>query len=192
MTTAVFRHLDEALHGVARIGVVHVGAHKGQEVPDYRRARFARIVLIEPNPAVVPFLEAIPDVTVHACAAGSPGAATLHVTAWDERSSLLAPVDYLVTAQIEVPVRRLAELQVGCNVAVLDCQGSELDVLRTADLTALDALIVECCGAARYHGAAVTPEIGAYLTARGWSAAGVWCGHSSPDLVDIVWRRACE
>lgn len=40
----------EALRDLPRRGVVHVGAHQGQEVEQYLRYGFARIVLVEANP----------------------------------------------------------------------------------------------------------------------------------------------
>lgn len=189
MTTDVFRRLERALDGVAPVGVVHVGAHRGQEVPDYRRAGFAHVVLIEPNSRLADALAAAGADAVHQCAAGRPGRAQLHVTTWDERSSLLEPVSYPVSEVVEVDVRPLAEMQDRCNVAVLDCQGAELDVLDTADMAELDAVIVECTDDARYVGAATTSEVVAYMEALGWDRVGSWGGHSA-GIKDIVWRRS--
>lgn len=188
MTTDVFRRLNDVLDGIQRRGVVHVGAHKGQEVPDYRHARFARIVLVEPNPALWPDLAKWSDCVVERCACGPAGEATLHVTEWDERSSLLEPVDYAVTDALVVDVRPLGDLQHGCNVAVLDCQGSEVDVLRTAALDELDCVIVECSDAARYHGAATAADVNAFMIDAGWRHCGDYGGHS-PGIVDAVWRH---
>lgn len=187
MTTDVFRHLDDALDGIARTGIVHAGAHKGQEVRDYRAARFRQITLIEPNPALWPALDRL-GVTIHRCAAGLPGVATLHVTEWDERSSTLTPVDYPVATTLQVEVRAMSDLQQGCNVAVLDVQGAELEVLKSADLDRLDAVIVETSAVPRYHGAATRSDIAAYLIAAGWRHSSNWGGHSA-GIIDEVWRH---
>lgn len=186
MVTEVFTRLDEVLAGIHRAGIVHVGAHKGQEVPYYRRAGFERIVLVEPNPARADQLDRLPGVEVHRCAASTRrGGATLHLTRYDTQASILRPHGR-TTATVEVPTRPLADLQTGCNVAVLDVQGSELDVLRSADLTALDALVVETCTKVRYDGAATREEIHDFLA--GWTHLGAF-EHRQPWLADEVWRR---
>ena len=193
MTTEVFRRLDEALGDVPRVGVVHVGAHRGEEVPDYQRAGFESITLVEPNPDLQSHLVQLAQVTfgvtVHFCAAGQEGRAVLHRTTWSERASLLTPRDYDTVDVVTVEVQPLSELQKGCNVAVLDCQGSELDVLRTGTLYEFDALIVECDNRRRYDGAAVAAEIDDFLVNQGWHATGAYGGHSSPHLRDVVWKR---
>lgn len=195
MTTGAFRMLDELLAGVylyrdERLGVVHVGAHRGQEVADYRRAGFRRIVLVEPNPALWPDLDRLGVSEVHTCAAGSPGLVTLYVTEWDERSStLLPPGEYGVVETIAVERRPLAEMQTGCNVAVLDVQGAELDVIRSADLDRLDVLIVETSDRVRYEGAATREEIANYLTDAGWRRWRVITAGHSPGIADELWRR---
>lgn len=188
MTTAVFGALDDVLAGVDRVGVVHVGANHGQEVPAYRAAGFDLVRAVEPNPACWPDLDAL-GVEVLRCAAGPRGEGTLHVTSWDERASMLEPVAYDVSLTLTVDVWPLAMLQAGCNVAVLDCQGSELDVLRTADLDLLDVAIVEVDDRRRYHGAAVAAEVEAFMAAEGWERIGAYGGHSHPALVDVAWRH---
>lgn len=195
MTTGVFRELDEVLAGVflyrdERVGVVHVGAHHGQEVADYRRAGFGRIVLVEPNPACWPALDRLHVDEVHTCAAGSAGLVTLYVTEWDERSSTLLPTEtYQVVETIAVERRPLADMQTGCNVAVLDCQGAELDVLRSADLARFDVLIVETSATVRYEGAATRADIDEFLTGAGWRRSrSVTDGHST-GIADEVWRK---
>lgn len=189
-TTEVFARLDELLAGVARRGVVHVGAHHGQEVPAYRAAGFERIVLVEPNPAHWAALASLgDDVVLHRCAAGPRGRATLHVTRYDTESSLLRPLQKRVCRTVDVDVVPLADLQAGCNVAVVDVQGGELDVLRTAALESLDAAIVECEVVPRYAGGARRDEIEAFFAAAdGWELAGVF-EHRTPELHDIAWRR---
>lgn len=189
MTTQVFRQLDELLDGISRTGVVHVGAHRGQEVPDYRAARFRRIVLVEANPALWSGLDRLGVTEVHCCACGHSNARLLKVTDWDERSSLLRPIDYTVTDVVAVPCRPLSELQDGCNVAVIDTQGTELEVLESADLDLLDAVIVEASADVRYHGASTADDIAAFFTARGWRHQGEYPGGHSVGICDSIWRH---
>jgi len=190
LPTDVFRHLDDVLVDVARTGVVHVGAHKGQEVAAYRAVGFRQITLVEPNPSLSTGLLTRYGgrVTVHQCAAGAEGRAPMHITGWTERSSLLEPVDYAVVDVVDVDVRPLADLQHGCNVAVLDCQGSELDVLQTAALDELDVVIVEMSTVRRYRGAAVRDEVAGYLAGLGWRHWGTYGGHSA-GITDEAWRN---
>lgn len=184
--TAVFAELERALAGIARTGVIHVGAHKGQEVPSYRHAGFGRIVLVEPNPDHRAALNRLDVDVVYGCAAGPAGEARLQVPRYDTEASLLRPLHRTVVRTVGVHVRPLAEMQDGCNVAVLDIQGAELDALRTADLTALDAVIVECSTTARYQGAATRGEVHEFFA--DWTHVGAW-PHRGPDLTDEVWHR---
>lgn len=190
MTTDVFHHLTEV--PAPRTGVIHVGAHLGQEVVDYRRAGFGHVVVVEPNPVLAGGLRRSGADVVHECACGtSAGKATLYVTAWDERSSLLPPT-YSVDSQIVVDVVPLAELQHGCNWVAIDVQGSELDVLRSGRLDLLDAVIVETSEPVRYEGAATRSEVHDFLTESGYSLHGVYPGGHSEGIVDEIWTRSCE
>lgn len=186
--TPVFGALVGLLNGVPRDGVIHLGAHMGEEVPVYRAVGFDRIVLVEPQRQCWPTL-ARTGAVVHQCAAGPTGRQRLYVTRWPQRSSLLRPVRYRVRRTVTVDVRPVSEMQEGCNVLVADTQGSELDALRTADLDALDLVVVECSSERRYKGAAVTAEIDAHMTAAGWHKVATYGGHAAPALVDAVWRR---
>lgn len=190
MTTGVFRCLDEVLAGIPRTGVVHVGAHRGQEVADYRRVGFDRIVLVEPNPALRQLLDHLDVAEVHCCAAGTgPSPASLYVTEWDERSSLHPPLHYPVVSEVPVDVRPLSELQAGCNVAVIDVQGSEHDVIRSAELDRLDVVIVETSEHVRYRGEEPAEAAAAHMVAAGWYHCGDFAEGHSPGVADAVWRH---
>lgn len=186
--TAVFVNLDDALAGVERTGVVHVGAHRGQEVPAYRAAGFGRIVLIEPNPEHWDELRSLRGPIVEPVACGNPGFSTLHRTKWDEQSSLLRPQSIEVVDTVEVFVQPLSDFQDGVNVAVLDVQGSELEVLQTAHLDRLDALIVEQDANVRYDGAAAPDDVRAFLLDAGWTLSSTW-PHRWDFLTEEVWLR---
>lgn len=184
--TPVFAHLDEALDGIPRTGVVHVGAHRGQEADAYRAAGFDRVVWVEPNPEHHETLTAVGELCPVAC--GARGTATLHVTRWTEQSSILEPTEMEVTGTVEVQVVPLSELQGGCNVAVVDVQGSEVDVLRSGDLNTLDAVIVEVDTSQRYEGAGSPDDIAEVLTAAGMRRASTW-PHRWDFLTEEVWIR---
>lgn len=180
--------------GIPPKGVVHVGAHRGQEIPIYREAGFERIVLVEANPDIA---REIPrdgdDVVVHvaACGRSSTGFATLYVTPNDQQSSILLPAKKPVLRRVEVLARRLADLQHDCNVAVVDVQGAELEVMDGADLARLDLVILEGSIRSRYVRGADIPSVEKYMAKCGWSVAARWeHGARRPArIVDIVFRR---
>lgn len=146
----VFKSFSEV---VARLGIeprhiVHVGAHEGQEVIYYRQSNFQKITLVEPIPELASRLrETYSDVEVVECAcADTQARMKLHVTHPTNMSTLITPQPHdRVQRTIEVDVRRLFDVAPTANVAVVDAQGAELQVLRGTDLSTLDLLIVETC-----------------------------------------------
>jgi FkbM family methyltransferase len=159
-----------AQHGVQPRGVVHVGAHKGEEVSLYRRLGFARIVLVEPHPTLADELRQLAGVEVVQAACGAQtGTATLYVTEKTMQSSLLPPVRKTVQDRVTVPVRRLADItDHKVNVAVVDVQGAELDVVAGADLGRLDLVILEAHTRLRYEGQPTAQEVVDAMRGRGW------------------------
>jgi FkbM family methyltransferase len=170
------RHWTDALpdlmaqHGIQARGVVHVGAHLGEEVPTYRRLGFARIVLVEPHPTLADELRQLAGVEVVQAACGAQtGTATLYVTEKTMQSSLLPPVRKTVQDRVTVPVRRLADItDHKVNVAVVDVQGAELDVVAGADLGRLDLVILEAHTRLRYEGQPTAQEVVDAMRGRGW------------------------
>lgn len=131
--------------------IIHVGAHRGEEVEFYKQANAGHITLVEPIPELAEVLrdryELDPTVTVVENACGSaPTTATLNIMQKTNLSTLHEPqrgdrLDRIIT----VNVVRLDSIQGDANVAVVDAQGLELDVLGAADLTKFDLIIAECC-----------------------------------------------
>jgi FkbM family methyltransferase len=149
-------------------GVVHVGAHHGEEVAAYRDFGFGAIVLVEPNPRAFEVLRQrfsdASDVILAACAACSQdGEVELHInvsrTGSDEASSILElkrlgeVVQTLKTVStLVVPARRLDALMDeraldprAYNLLVVDVQGAELQVFAGAQtlLRHVDAVVSE-------------------------------------------------
>lgn len=190
------RLLDEV--GLAAAGVVHVGAHRGQEVPVYRAAGFGLIRLVEPEPGLARRLrDRFPDCDVRevACAARG-GRRRFNVANYRTWSSLYdIPSDQSIVPGRRVEVRdvitvdvvRLATIQDGCNVAVIDAQGAELDVLKGADLAALDLVIVETVEPSEVWRPALPRDVAdEWFAERGWSAAFEW-RHTAPDVRDVAY-----
>lgn len=189
--------------GVAPVGVVQVGAHTGQEVPALVRCGFRRLVMVEPNRdhsaalarELGRHLSGRPEPegghssqeVVMAAAGRERGTATLHVTEHDQQASLLPPLAPLSVTRLDttevIPVR---EVQHGCNVLVVDAQGSELEVLAGADLDRLDLAVIEGSAEARYHRGSTQQAIAAYMQAGGWRLVANWT-HARANVADMAW-----
>lgn len=191
---STIRHLPPLMRrlGIRPLGVVHVGAHLGQEIPIYREAGFDRIVMVEANPELAARIPT-DGVKVHVAACGrtSEGFATLHITPNDQQSSILVPGKKPVVRKVQVLARRLADLQHGCNVAVVDVQGAELEVMAGADLDGLDLVVLEASIVARYVGGATLATVVEYMTRLGWTEVARWDhGERRPArITDLVFRR---
>lgn len=170
-----FRLLPEAMDELAvePRGVLHVGAHHGEEVPDYLAAGFTDITLVEPDPdncAVMAGQEWGGHVRIFGVACGEEAlAAAPFYRATDTVFSSLTPnlrVGPIET--LEVPVVRTADLQGNANVLVVDTQGTEMAVLRGADLSTLDLVIVETQNRSPTAYGAYVPELLAWSNAHNW------------------------
>jgi FkbM family methyltransferase len=157
---------------------MHVGAHRGEEVPVYRRCAFAQIILVEPDPDNAAYLaQECPDVTVVECAIGpEPGEATLHRAANSVYSGLRADETVPTVGEVVVPVRTLADVQAShpANVLVVDTQGTELEVLASGDLSGVDLIVVETQELSREMYAAFWPDAVEALGKAGFMAAIRW------------------
>ncbi|MDX6741594.1 FkbM family methyltransferase [Actinocorallia sp. A-T 12471] len=189
--------------GVAPRGVVQVGAHRGQEIPALAACGFGRMVLVEPNPDLTSILEdeltaflgpALSDAAgppvwevVRAAAGRARGRAVLHVTEYDQQSSLFAPVASLAVRRRDItPVVPVHEVQEGCNVLVADVQGAELEVLHGTDLDRIDLAVVEGSAVPRYRGGATLASVADFLRGRGWRQVAEY-PHARPGVSDVAW-----
>jgi putative glycosyltransferase len=179
-------------------GVIHVGAHQGQEVEAYLAHGCQHIELIEPNPEACRILRARfgsrPEVhIIEAAALDEPGVATLHLHT--SRSGSTEPASVLPLKRfkeivptlktprgIEVNGDRLDSLldRFGVNgfdfqLLNIDVQGAELRVLRGAErtLAQVDAVLVEVQVVDLYDGAASEEELDKFLTNRGFKRVDV-------------------
>lgn len=148
--------------GIKPIGVVHVGAHAGQEAESYKGLKQ---LYIEPIPKYAKLLREKGLEVIEAAASDYDGQADFHITTFDQGSSLLVPLEHKVGTVIKVPVGKLKNLvkEAGYNYLVIDTQGSELQVLKGADLDKFDVVICETSTRKRYQGAATEEEILRYM-----------------------------
>lgn len=190
--TMIELFLAELAQRVPLRGVIHVGAHAGQEVPHYLARDLRPVILIDANPAWVEVLaeryRRNEDVSVLHCAIGeADGEIDLNInvsrTGSDEASSILPLkrlsqiVPTLQTHRtIRVPVHSLDSLAQehdwsACNFLNMDIQGAELMALRGAPklLQQLDALLIETNVIEMYEGCATLEEFDAELGRAGFS-----------------------
>lgn len=186
-----FARLPDVLvaHDISPVWVLHVGAHHGEEVAIYRQCGFGHITLVEPDPRNIDVLVdrfgADPTITFHhAAVADHAGTAHLHYaerTVW----SGLTPHPTANGSTVMVDTVQLPVIQRDANVLVIDTQGSELEVLRTADLARLDLAIIET--SRRLHDtAAPYDETKVYMAACGWRLVEEWV-HDSSGYTDCVY-----
>ncbi|NJK61057.1 MAG: FkbM family methyltransferase [Oscillatoriales cyanobacterium SM2_1_8] len=181
-------------HGISPRGVVHVGAHEGQEFEEYRRLGCAPIAFIEANPGVYERLWARlggePNVyLIKGAIAEGWGEATLHLTSWDQSSSLLPLAqheevypDIAEVGQIRVTTRPLDSLfgvelppMAAFNLLNIDVQGAERKVLQgaTALLPHIAALNLEVNYAEMYAGCPLIDDLDEFLGHRGFERVAV-------------------
>lgn len=162
-------------------GVIHVGAHYGQEVADYKRFGIDEIVLIEPASVAVNHLMrkfgGVKGIHIFNVACGAEEReALMHIETHNggQSNSLLKPGTHLKhyplikfngaeTVKV-VPLRSLDIDFEKYNLLNVDCQGFELEVLKGADLTHIDAIYTEVNREEVYEGAAMVEEIDDFLT----------------------------
>lgn len=163
--------------GIEPLHIVHVGAHQGEEMPFYAEAGAGHVTLVEPIPVLAAGLrDRFPEATVVTAACGRvEGTATLHVTARTNTSTLLTPGERdKVVRTIEVPVKRLTDIQGDANIAVVDAQGLEIDVLASGDLDKFDLVIVETCTVDDRTIAAPHDATVAFMEEAGFRVANIW------------------
>lgn len=176
-------------HDVQPYGVIHVGAHEGQEAADYAAMGVKQVLFIEANPVVFQRLQAnltnYPQMQAVNCAISDRNTpVNLHLTSMDQSSSIL-PLklhqqvypDITETAQIVVASKTLdvllqdLDLNPGnFNWLNLDIQGAELLALKGAEnlLFYVDAINTEVNFTELYAGCALIDQIDDFLRQRGF------------------------
>lgn len=185
-------------------GVLHVGAHTGEEADLYQRHGIDKVTWIEADPTLKGKLEAnvaqFPGHRVIMSAVGShPHRGQFHRTSNAGASSSLKPLaehseiwpDVLVDSVDDIQVTTLDLLHNehdfrGHNLWVLDVQGSEVDALRGAStsLAIADYVLCEFTGPMYQRGSYLS-DIDAFMT--DFTAATVWV--SDAGFGEVFYRR---
>ncbi|MEB3343439.1 FkbM family methyltransferase [Okeania sp.] len=176
-------------HSINISGVVHIGAHMGQELGEYQRMNVKKVLFIEANPVVSERLQKqvanLHNVQVVNCAiTNRNGIVNLHVTS-NEQSSSILPLkghsniypNIKETHQVNVPGKTLDTLlqELGnqpeeFNFLNIDIQGAELLALQGATnlLKYVDAINTEINYEELYEGCALIDEIDEFLEQHGF------------------------
>ncbi len=177
-------------------GVIHVGAYEGQDVQLYRKLGVKKMLLIEANPVVfkrlTQNLAAEQNVMAVNCAMSDRnGTATLHITAFDQGSSILRLKEVSrvypqvqETEQVTVQSRRLDDLlqelklnPQGFNILNLDIQGAELLALQGAEnlLRFVDGINTEVNYEELYEGCGLIDQLDDFLDKQGFERVATTC-----------------
>jgi len=167
-------------------GVLHVGAHNGEESVNYDKYGWGPVIWVEMLPEKYEALKAR--------FAGNPGNTILNAACWDvdgiqlplfrasngESSSLLKPEDHLVShpkitfvRQIGIETSRLDSilpLNAKFDYVSLDIQGAELRALRGLGgwLSTVKWACIEVNTRRLYEGCALLSELDAFMEERGF------------------------
>lgn len=177
-------------------GIVHVGAHYGEEVAAYVDMGIEKMILFEPLEDNLKVLRSnCPEYAVifpYALGEHS-GVIEMYLSSNNlESSSILKPKEHLTQypfitfgSTSEVEIRRLDQFEEaieGCNFLNMDVQGYELSVLKGAGkfLNKLDYIYCEVNRSETYENNALVEEIDSYLSQYGFSrketdwSGGIW------------------
>ncbi|WP_299190703.1 FkbM family methyltransferase [uncultured Litoreibacter sp.] len=176
-------------YGFKPKGVLHVGAHQGQELPTYRTNKMSPIVFVEANPELAGALrdKTAGEADIHVvegAASDKAGTATFNIASMDQSSSLLPLAKHAelypkITFDKEIEVRTMtldaamAETGVdpaSVNMLTMDIQGAELMALRgaTETLKHIDAIQTEINYDELYEGCPHISDLDAFLYPLGF------------------------
>ena len=168
-------------HNMNITGIIHIGAHYGEEIHEYIRNGIQDIVVFEPLSKNFDILsERMGDVNGniqgHQVALGNENKiVTMYLSSNDQQSSsILKPKDHLTEHPYvsfegteEVEMKRLDEFNIrGANFINIDVQGYELEVLKGGKetLNEVDYVYCEVNRGEMYEGNCMIGEIDDYLS----------------------------
>lgn len=172
-------------------GVIHIGAHRGQEIRDYAKRKL-RVLWIEANPETFPHLQAnLRGHSKQKCLLGLIGSKNnkqkgFYISSNDGASSSIFPLDesstiwpnlkiskkILLDEQTLPSLLQKAELSIlNYDTLILDVQGAELQILKgiSSIETTFRGIQIEACNFSLYKGAPTFEEVDKYLQDRGYS-----------------------
>jgi FkbM family methyltransferase len=181
-------------YSISPRGVIHIGAHEGQEMQEYQVMGADKVLFVEANPSVFERLKlhiaGIPNVWLANCAISNQnGTVNLRVNSHDMSSSIL-PLKLhkeiypgmLEVDQVTVTSKTLDSLMQESplnssefNILVIDIQGAELLALQGAreTLKYIDAISTEVNCEELYEGCALIDQVDDFLKVYGFQRVAV-------------------
>lgn len=172
-------------YNVIPTGVIHVGMHKAEEYPIYKKSGVSSILFIEANRDLAHAWQNDDEncYVVHAAVSDKVEEVDFHITNNGESSSILELGDHaniyphivnvdtvkMKTTTLDSIIRR-----VGCNeftwdIINLDIQGAELKALKgLGDWRNIKAIFSEVNYREMYKGCALEPELTEFLLSKGF------------------------
>lgn len=188
--TSMFRYADLfPRHGIVPRGIIHIGAHEGEEYPQYADAGCRRVLFIEADPntyaRLAPRFIANPHVIcINRAVSDRTARLPFSRMSGSQSSSLLPPKEHLdiypkitLTETIEVDAAPLPEIltEFGVNpddynILAIDTQGAERMILAGcgALLARFEAVSVEVNYAELYQGCGRIADIDDLLFPHGY------------------------
>jgi FkbM family methyltransferase len=168
--------------GVSPRGVIHVGAHEGQEAGDYDELKQ---LYIEPIPSLAKLLRDEGFDVLEVAISNYTGTSDFYITDFDQGSSLLLPLEHSIQNKITVSVDTLENVVPDSspyNCLVIDVQGAELDVLKGTKVEKFDLIICETNSRERYSGSPVHEDIVGYMKDNGFRLSKFF-SHSEDNVI---------
>ena len=184
-------------------GIIHIGAHIGQEIPDYIDTGIQNIVLFEPLEENFKILSEKAqamnaNIVGHQVALGSePGRTTMYVSDHNRiSSSILKPKVHLTHhPHVKFPSTETVEVHLlddydceNCNFINMDVQGFELEVLKGGKKTLehVDYVYCEVNRDEVYENNALVEELDEFLAGYGMKRVETdWAGEIWGDALYI-------
>jgi FkbM family methyltransferase len=176
-------------------GIIHIGAHHGEEYDVYTELGISKLVFIEPLASnFEALIRRVPEALCIRTAVGSStGKALMHVAANRGRSSSILEPDLHLAQYPAITFDRMEEVDIttvdalglsGYNAINVDVQGYELEVFRGAaqTLKTIDCIFTEVNRASLYKGCVLVEDLDAFLATFGFSRLETnWAGKTWGD-----------
>ena len=163
-------------------GIIHIGAHYGQEYRVYKRMGITNLIFFEPVPEAFEVLKNnVNGIVVNKALGNYNGKAIIHIASNEGvSSSLLEPLYHTVQypkilfdETLEINIVKLDDYLGGCtefNFINIDVQGYELEVFKgaTEALESMDYIMTEVNRRELYKGCVQVTELDRFLDEYGF------------------------
>jgi hypothetical protein len=184
----VNRHIDPVITEFVGQGIytaiLHIGGEYGSEAPVYKQCA-DRFTYVEPHPVYAQYL-ADQGYNVLQVAVGV-GDGTFYLAG--NASSLLEPLEHLVSGTEQVEVVPLSAIEEGYDCIVIDAQGSSYDILASGTLRRVYTVVCEASVTPRYDGERTMADILELMLRKEFVLDAIY-RHGPYDIYDLGFRKS--